>query len=81
MKKALSIILCLLLVFSALPTFIIPAAAETFTSDGYEYVFEYMLKEDGTADILYYSGQCRNLVIPSTIDGYTVTGIYYNAFC
>lgn len=43
--------------------------------------FLYRLLSDGTIEILGYSGnQFKNLTIPSTIDGYTVSRIGDNAF-
>ena len=47
------------------------AQSETCTSGDYRYI----LKEDGTAEITEWSGKDADLVIPSTLDGHSVTRI------
>ena len=42
--------------------------------------FRYYVREDGTAQINGYRGSEANLTIPSEIDGYTVTEIWWDAF-
>ncbi|MFR9112500.1 MAG: leucine-rich repeat domain-containing protein [Acutalibacteraceae bacterium] len=42
--------------------------------------FQYRVLDDGTAEITGYTGSAAELVIPSVIDGYTVTSIGYSAF-
>ncbi|MCD7809343.1 MAG: leucine-rich repeat domain-containing protein, partial [Erysipelotrichaceae bacterium] len=42
--------------------------------------YEYIILDDGTIKIFYYTGDETNIVIPSTIDGYTVTSIDDYAF-
>ena len=44
-----------------------------------ESAFEYIVLEDGTAQITDYTGSAAELVIPSEIDGYTVTSIRESA--
>ena len=39
--------------------------------------FEYQLLADGTAEITFYYGSSPKVVIPSQIDGYTVTSVGY----
>ncbi|MED9969258.1 MAG: leucine-rich repeat protein, partial [Ruminococcus sp.] len=50
------------------------AAGEPFT------IFTYDLDSDNNATITSYKGNVSSLSIPSTLDGYTVTGIGYGAF-
>ena len=71
----------LFLVLLLLPVCLLPAAfAEeetvTYTSGDYEYV----LLEDGTAQITGYSGKASELQISSMLDEYTVTSIGDGAF-
>ena len=42
--------------------------------------FEYILLEDGTAEITGYTGGAAELVVPDALDGYRVTGIGDYAF-
>ena len=70
MKKALSIILAILMIATAVPM----ASAssydeEIFTSGDYSYYIE----DDGSAVICDYTGTETNLVIPAQIDGYDVS--------
>lgn len=52
------------------------AVGDEITSGDYTYI----VNEDGTASIVRYSGTDENLVIPSTLDEYTVTGIGFSSF-
>lgn len=77
MKKRM---IAFLLMLSFLFSF---AAAEEETeperltnTDGYIYI----VKEDGTAEIVGYTGTEKKLNIPSELDGYTVTSFGYKAF-
>ncbi len=75
MKKMLSIVLAFLIVFSALPLY--GLAAEEFVSGDYTYT----VNEDGTtATITKYNGSDSEVIIPETLDGYTVTIIGDSAF-
>ncbi len=83
-KKILSASLTLLMilgVFAVMPFSTSAIEVETqgigFTSGD----FEYELLDDGTASITGYSGSAAELIIPSTLDGYTVTSIGIDAFC
>ena len=49
---------------------------EEFTSGDYQYI----LLEDGTAEIKKYSGNAETLEIPDQMDGHRVTGIGQDAF-
>ena len=62
-------------VFSALPVF-----AGTAQASGNSIGFRYNLLTDGTAEIIGYDVPSTKLVVPSQIDGYTVTSIGKNAF-
>ena len=62
-------------VFSALPVF-----AGTAQASGNSIGFRYNLLTDGTAEIIGYDVPSTKLVVPSQIDGYTVTSIGNNAF-
>ena len=94
LKKSISIVLAILMlisVFTAVP--LTAGAAEThkrhtkantekkptgdyFTSGDYEYY----LTDDGEAQISGYNGSDADLVIPDTLDGHKVVGIYSGAF-
>ena len=70
-RKILSVILCMLLAVSMLPVQVFAA-----TSSDYDY----QVLDDGTAEITDYTGPGGDIVIPDTIDGYTVTTIGNEAF-
>ena len=68
-----------LLVISLIFAFCLSAYAEDaekFTSGDYEYV----LLDDGTAEIVRYNGEEETLDVPDLIDGYKVTSIGVGAF-
>lgn len=70
MKKTLSILLATVLLLSIGTGVSIFALANDKTND-----FEYYIMEDETASISGYTGLAKDIVIPSEIDGYTVTEI------
>ncbi|MBR6707921.1 MAG: leucine-rich repeat domain-containing protein [Clostridia bacterium] len=72
MKKLFS----LFLVISLLPAFALALPPEKLTCGD----FEYILLEDGTAEITGYKGTGENLTIPAEVDGYKVTHIGDMAF-
>lgn len=72
MKKILSLTLALCVLFGAVS--IISASAQNTS----EYV--YRVLEDGTAEVLRTRSVAQKLVIPSEIDGHTVTSIGEYAF-
>ena len=74
MKKAISLLLAVVMLLSALPFAGVTAFAAT--SGGYNY----NVRSDGTVGIGGYSGKDTALDIPSEIDGYPVTHIYDQAF-
>ena len=71
MKKLLVIALMLALCLGC-----VGARAEEFSYGEYSYI----LLEDGTAEIIYYSGESETLDIPNTLDGHSVTAIGDEAF-
>ena len=74
MKRILSLtlILCFILgIFS-----IIPASAADFTVGDYEYV----IKDDGTLEIVKYNGKESVITIPVKANNYNVTSIGKKAF-
>jgi len=72
MKKVLSIILSITMLLSITVGIDLSAYADT-SGD-----FEYEILEDGTAEIINYSGSATEISIPSTVNGYTVTSISGN---
>lgn len=73
MKKYLAIVLAVVLILSA-----IPMTAMANTSGNYTY--EVISETDKTCVITKYTGSTRNLVIPSSLDGYKVVEIGEYAF-
>lgn len=73
-KKPISILLAIIMLLSITSGFSCSVLADT-SSD-----FEYTVLDDGTAEITGYTGNATDLVIPSEIDGYTVTSIGVSAF-
>lgn len=74
MKKCFSAILAICMVLTMIPFARLTAFAET-SGD-----FEYVVLEDGTAEITDYTGTAADLTIPSELDGYAVTQIGDRAF-
>ncbi len=73
-RKIVSLLLSLAMILTALPLAGFTAFAE---KDG---DFEYVVLEDGTAEITNYMGSAETLDIPSKLDTYTVTSIGDSAF-
>ncbi len=84
MKKIISIILSVLMIFSCFS--IVPVTVTvtaTSTTSDLVYIsgdFAYTLSDTLEATITDHSGRYETVVIPETIDGYTVTEIGANAF-
>ena len=77
MKKLLKTLLVCLLCFAMISACAEEAAKpEPITSGEYQYI----LLEDGTAEITGYNGSAAQLEIPAKLDGHTVTGIGDSAF-
>ena len=86
-EKILSVLLALILAFGSVaitPLSVSAAEAETAptasTIDEAYPEYEYIILDDGTAEIIKYSGEGGDVEIPSSIGGYTVTSIGSYAF-
>ena len=75
MKKFLSVILCAIMLLSAVS---ITAGAEPSYDNQYEHL--YYTKYDDHIEITYYEGDTVSVDIPAEIDGLPVTEISYGAF-
>lgn len=73
MKKYLAIILTVVLILSALPMSVMANTSGNYT-------YEVISETEKTCVITKYTGNTRNLVIPSSLDGYKVTEIGEYAF-
>ena len=76
--RLISVIVAVLMAFSVFSA--LPAFAGTAQVSGNSIGFRYNLLTDGTAEIIGYDVPSTKLVVPSQIDGYTVTSIGNNAF-
>ncbi|NLC13177.1 MAG: leucine-rich repeat domain-containing protein, partial [Chloroflexi bacterium] len=76
MKKLFTVILAMLQTV----TWWGGSAAEEKQTEFQSGDYNYVLLEDGTAEITDYRGETSSLVIPDTLDGYTVTSIGAWAF-
>ena len=81
MKKTLSVILSLVLIFSVINLGGITAFAENETITDGDY--SYRLLDDGTYELLSYEGADTDLIIPSEFRGLPVTvlGVYSCSLC
>ncbi len=77
-KKFLSLLMSLAMILTALPLSGVTAFAEDGTHTSGD--FEYVVLEDGTAEITGYVGNSEVLDIPSKLDTYTVISIGNDAF-
>ena len=70
-KKILALVMCIVMVMTILPVY---AFAEDTTS---EWTYKVLSEEDKTAEITGYTGSATatELVLPRTIDGYTMVSI------
>ena len=76
MKRIASFLIVLFLFYGAVAT-----AEETVeTRSDSTGTYEYVLLEDGSAEITGYSGDAEVLEIPAELDGYSVTSIGKSAF-
>ena len=74
MKKLLSIALVVTMLFACVAAAVPVSAAKSGD-------FSYSVNDDGTtATITGYNGTETDVIIPSVIDGYTITSIGYYAF-
>lgn len=75
-KRLFSVCLALCMVLTVLPLRGLTASAETAG----DYTYEVLSEADKTCKIADYTGSAAELVIPSELDGYTVTRIMNYAF-
>ena len=75
-QKWMTVLLSVVLIFTALPISTATLTASAVSTSDYDYC----VLDDGTAEISGYNGEGGDIVIPSTIDGYTVTSIDDYAF-
>ena len=76
MKKTLALLMALLMAAAMLTLALAQDQPTKYTSGDYIYI----LLEDGTAEIVDYTGNATELAIPAEIDGYQVTSIRDHAF-
>lgn len=76
MKKWISWIICLFLLLGG----VLPAQADGNPDVFIRGDFGYVLREDGTAEIINYFGEENELTLPEELDGRAVTGIGDEAF-
>jgi len=76
MKKTISIMLCILMMLSAVMTGGVAANAETLKSGD----FEYTVLSDGGVEISNYTGTATEVTVPEKIDGKNVESIGQFAF-
>lgn len=74
MKKMISAVMAAVMLFSIASSVNLTAFAAT------SGVWEYEINTDGTASISAYNGSGGDVTIPSSLNGVTVTAIYYDAF-
>lgn len=85
-RQCLSILLAVILVFTLLPATALPAFADAGEPEFYVYIEHGDFKcgiiseSEKTCAITDYIGSAAELEIPSVINGYTVSEIYYEAF-
>ena len=77
-KRIFSALLALCMMLTALPLTGLTAFAAGITSGDFEY--EILSETDKTCEITGYTGSATEIVIPSELDGYTVTEIGPEAF-
>ncbi len=83
MKRILSLLIAVLMVISVI--FVVPFTAYAKDAQASQIPavsgdFEYSVLSDGTAQITGYIGFKEEVIIPSVVDGYTVTSIGRDAF-
>ncbi|MCH5303445.1 MAG: leucine-rich repeat protein [Ruminococcus sp.] len=82
--KTISLILALISVFAAFPFSVNAVVTDTkLTSYKKSGDFEYLILDNGTAEITDYYGNSTELIIPNSLEGYTVTiiGKYSFSWC
>lgn len=80
MKKIIGIVLSAAILLRISAAFDVSALADGSSDVKACGEYEYIILNDGTAEISKYNGRAKELVIPSSLDGYTVTSIGHRAF-
>lgn len=80
MKRIISLLIALIIIFSVFLTSLFTVNAESTTRNEICGDFEYILLADDTASIERYMGSAATVDIPSTLDGYKVTSLGSFAF-
>jgi hypothetical protein len=75
-KKLLSVFLAFAVLVIALPL----SGISSYASDVSEFTYQVLSEDDKTAEITKYTGAGGDVVIPSEIDGYTITSIGMETF-
>lgn len=75
-KKLLSVLLAFAVLVIALPL----SGISSYAADTSEFTYQVLSEEDKTAEITSYTGAGGDVVIPETLDGYTVTSLGDTAF-
>ncbi len=73
-QRFVSALLTVTLISTLFTVFAVPTSAATYGD------FKYETRQDGTINIVSYSGSAKSVEVPETIDGYTVTSIGFYAF-
>jgi hypothetical protein len=82
-KKIISLLLSVIMimsVFTIVPFSMSATEAEVAATAETEGDYEYYVLDDGTAEITKYKGKGGDIAIPSSLGGYPVTSIGYDAF-
>ena len=77
MKKTVCLLLCLALLFTVLTC--APAEDEQVTVDE-SGLFEYVVREDGSAELIRYLGPDGRVLIPNDLDGHPLLAVRQNPF-
>ena len=75
-RKYFSILLALVMTLTALPL----SGLTAFAATSGDFSYKVLSEEDKTCELTGYNGEATDLVIPSELDGYTVTSIKANSF-
>ena len=74
MKKLLSLLLCIILLCAGMTA--AQAEEEIYQCGG----FEYALLDDGSAELIRYTGNADHVIIPNELDGHLVLSVRQNPF-
>ncbi len=74
MKKTIAFLAAVVMLLVSFPSVVMTASA-ALSGD-----WDYTVSANGTATIVYYTGNAQNVTVPSVIDGHTVTRIGISTF-